>query len=112
MGNISQKLKMSSEPQKQEKILEENPEEKREAETESEVKALVKETISKKASQTGKNSKTGEIKVGTGVQSVSPPKRAPRLADMGKTPSMEKNGRWGGFSQKKITLKISNRYIR
>ena len=76
--------------QKQEKIVEENPEEQRK-------NGIQKEEKTTEIKESGKNSKTGEIMVNIGKHSISPPKRAPRLADMGKTPSMEKNGRWGGF---------------
>ena len=84
--------------QKQEKIVEENPEEQRKTGTLAEEKPVE----IKEAAEIAKNSKTGEMKVQNGPQPISPPKRAPRLADMGKTPSMEKNGRWGRFSQKII----------
>ena len=82
--------------QKQEKIVEENPEEQRKTGTLAEEKPVE----IKEAADIAKNSKTGEIKVQSGPQPISPPKRAPRLAEWERLPQWIRMGDGEGFHNK------------
>ena len=72
--------------QKQEKICSELPEEQRKG-------ALESEKTTSLAKELKNIEKSSKIEPKTS-HSMSPVKRAPRLGDMTKTPSIEKNGRW------------------
>ena len=93
--------------QKQEKICSEIREEQRKGDLESEkTPSLTKEL---------KNiEKSSKIEPKTS-HSISPVKRAPRLGDMTKTPSIEKNGRWVRLSkffiENKTLIKIFGQII-
>ena len=84
--------------QKQEKICSELPEEQRKGALESEKTASLSTEL--------KNiEKSSKIEPKTS-HSISPVKRAPRLGDMTKTPSIEKNGRWVRLAKFFIDNKI------
>ena len=77
--------------QKQEKICFELPEEQRKG-------AMESEKTTSPAKELKNIEKSSKIESKTS-HSISPVKRAPRLGDMMKTPSIEKNGRWVRLSK-------------
>ena len=84
--------------QKQEKICSELPEEQRKGALESEKTTGLTKELKNIEKSSKIESKTSH--------SISPVKRAPRLGDMMKTPSIEKNGRWVRLSKFFIDKKI------
>ena len=85
--------------QKQEKICSELPEEQRKGASESEKTTSLAKELKNIEKSSKIESKTSH--------SISPVKRAPRLGDMIKTPSIEKNGRWVRLSKFSIEKPLS-----